>query len=375
MISFDRYIKEQNDVLESSLLQERKQDQREARMVKMGIPLPPDQNNDNLASDLSLDEEIQMAQQVGSLTSFMNSELNSLSGIREKIASYELMFEQLKKMTGVESLEDMVTNYSSHEEEMFSLYNFIQAVNAEIDTVVEATIRTENDIKKFQEDQYDQDQQRRSLLDELQQRLSSTVELTRTLEETNLLQQESVSQISKKVSSLFFKLQCDQMDSKNSSTGNAKSGQKWTSSTRPESKVSLLTGQGVSESNVLDYLGCIEQRAVDIISEYLRAQSNNNIHHHHKGLTHNNRSPTPGPSSPTNWFGANEPFINLDELSDDDLLDGIESSTNANDNDKPVDLRNFKTKLQKKMGIKEVQSSSNIFGSMQKSKKDFSKTR
>ena len=34
------------------------------------------------------------------------------------------------------------------------------------------------------------------------------------LTEQNQLQQESISQISKKVSNLFFKLQCDQMDAK-----------------------------------------------------------------------------------------------------------------------------------------------------------------
>ena len=42
----------------------------------------------------------------------------------------------------------------------------------------------------------------------------SIKEITRQLEEQNAMQQESVSQISKKVSNLFFKLQCDQMDTK-----------------------------------------------------------------------------------------------------------------------------------------------------------------
>ena len=44
----------------------------------------------------------------------------------------------------------------------------------------------------------------------------SNIEITRQLEEQNSMQQESVSQISKKVSNLFFKLQCDQMDTKGS---------------------------------------------------------------------------------------------------------------------------------------------------------------
>ena len=42
-----------------------------------------------------------------------------------------------------------VSNYIQQEEEMFSLYNFIQTVNTEIDTVIEATQQTETEIKKF----------------------------------------------------------------------------------------------------------------------------------------------------------------------------------------------------------------------------------
>ena len=96
------------------------------------------------------------------------------------------------------------------------------------------------------------------------------LDLTRELVDQNAIQQESISQISKKVSSVFFKLQCDQMDAKGSQVSKS---QRWSSGARPDNKIALLTGQGVTESNVLDYLGCIEQRAVDIISEYLRVMA------------------------------------------------------------------------------------------------------
>lgn len=43
---------------------------------------------------------------------------------------------------------------------------------------------------------------------------------------------------------------------------NAGKDKRWSSGSRPDNKIAVLTGQGVSESNVLEYLGCIEQRAV-----------------------------------------------------------------------------------------------------------------
>jgi hypothetical protein len=39
-----------------------------------------------------------MARRVGSLNNFVQTEQNSLSGIQEKISTYEMIFEQLKKM-------------------------------------------------------------------------------------------------------------------------------------------------------------------------------------------------------------------------------------------------------------------------------------
>jgi hypothetical protein len=431
-----KFIKLQNDALENALLQERKADQKGATLLLKKPPSSPSTihppepgtsfNNGNgngngngtnlphnLTSDMSLQEEIEMAKKVGNLNSFMNAEQNSLQDLKEKILLYESMFEQLKKMTGVESLEEMVSNYIAHEEEMFSLYNFIQTVNAEIDTVTEASLQTEIAINKFKEDQQDQDQQRRTTLDDLQQRLANMLESTRDVVDQNAIQQESISQINKKVSSVFFKLQCDQMDAKGSQV---KGGQRWSNSNagRPDNKIALLTGQGVTESNVLDYLGCIEQRAVDIISEYLRVMASKDPNAANANTATNTgtnsgpnaaaaaaantlrpglRSPTPGPSTPMNWQ-RKSPMVEIADLSDDEFFQGIDISNNVvsalfpatggtlpsmnannpnsannafseaaamvannggidNDN-KPVDLSLFKTKLQRKLGIKDT---------------------
>mmetsp|Transcript_21773 Transcript_21773/g.36408 ORF Transcript_21773/g.36408 Transcript_21773/m.36408 type:complete len:631 (+) Transcript_21773:133-2025(+) len=425
-----RYIKAQNVALEESLLKERKHDQKQG-----GVSLAKstggagNSNTQNTAdsadfgnsgpqntasstavggvptSDLTLEEEIAMAKKVGTLTTFMAAEQSSLSDLRRKIGTYETMFDQLKSMTGVESLEEMVSNYISHEEEMFSLYNFIQTINTEIDTTVEATAQTEAEIAKYKDDQQDQDQQRRSTIDELQQRLASTLEVTRQLDAQNTSHQESVSQIGKKVYTLFFKLQCDQMDTKGSQVTAGKN-QKWSSGARPESKIALLTSQGVSESNVVDYLGCIEQRAVDIISEYLRVINAQNAA---TGASNKfgtmPRSPTPGPSTPMTWRMGGKtnysiPYVDLADISDDEFMNdapladdkpiaggsagagaGAGGMTPANVEDggislpaavgtnnpnasmldsdnKPVDLSTFKNKLQRKLGLSVADSKS-----------------
>ena len=328
------YIKQQNAALEEALLKERKDDKNDKVKVKNKENDDPDLAY--LTTQLTLDEEVEMARQAGVLTSALATETSSLNSIQYTIQSYQQMFEQLKKMTGTSSMEEIVSTYVAVEEEMFSLYNFIQTVNAEIDNVVEQQNQIVIDIEVYKQQQLEQEQQRKGVLDELNERIEAALEMKRLAEEQHALLQDGVAQISKKVQSIFFKLQCDQMESKGAQQGNGKKG---VTVSRPESKVALLIGQGISESNVLDYMGCIEQRAVDIIAEYLRLNR--------ASTPTLPRSPTPGPPSPMHWpTEAVIGGVDIGEFSEDDLFEG----TIDLDNDKPVDLNAFKEKLQKRLG-------------------------
>ncbi len=159
-----RFVRDQNNALEESLLRERKADRKGTQTVGKTVgyssgdtpAATPAIPGAIATSDLSLAEEIEMAKKVGSLSNFIAAEQSTLSDLRKRIGAYENMFDQLKSMTGVESLEEMVSNYIAHEEEMFSLYNFIQTMNTEIDAVVESTLQTEHEISQYRTDQQDQ---------------------------------------------------------------------------------------------------------------------------------------------------------------------------------------------------------------------------
>mmetsp|Transcript_24835 Transcript_24835/g.25462 ORF Transcript_24835/g.25462 Transcript_24835/m.25462 type:complete len:515 (-) Transcript_24835:112-1656(-) len=313
------YIKDQNKCLEETLLKERNTDIIDDFEFQNG--------------DLSVEEEDEMAGRVGQLTSFVASEQNSLANIQRTIHNYETMFAELKRITQTESLDEIISTYAMQEEEMFSLYNYIQSQNTEIELALEMKNRLEEEIKRYEEHQLDQEHQRKKILDGLEARLVSTLEATRNCEEENKKNHESVHQIAKKVQSLFFKLQCDQMDSAKGSTSVVKGSKSGNSMSRNESKMAILTGQGVTESNVLDYMGAVEQRAVDIIAEYIKM-----------GQFNGPRSPTPGPSSPMQWPATTA--VDLPEFDDDELfLDGEELDS------KPIDLSTFKEKLNKKINF------------------------
>ena len=126
--------------------------------------------------------------------------------------------------------------------------------------------------------------------------------------------------------------------------GNSKNKNANNNGGRVDNKITILTGQQVSESNVLDYMAAIEQRAVDIISEYLLTNQTD---------VGGNKYPTPGPTTPMRQ-GRIHIEVNESALVDDTdefpmgnaISDSSFMNQNANDPDsKPVDLASFKDRL------------------------------
>jgi hypothetical protein len=268
------------------------------------------------------------------------NEINSSENIKNAIVKYEKMFEQLKKITGSDNVEDVILTYSALEEEMFSMYSYIQTQNAEIEAVIEADMKLKADMKKYSEEQAIEDELRSNSLNKLQTRLQATKMACAGAEAACVSNQEATREIAKKIQNLFFKLQCDQMENPKQAAaqtgGKAGGGKAAQGNPARDTKLSMLSGQGATESNVLDYLGAVENRAVDIITEYLKVSQ--------PASTNQGdipRSPTPGPKSPFHW--PMDPFVVPPELHEDAVI--------GNDDDheaRPIDLNHFKEKLSRR---------------------------
>lgn len=60
-------------------------------------------------------------------------------------------FEQIKDATGISSTEEIVTTFIKAEEQNYSLYNYVNMLNSEIDMIDEQNKMIESDIKKYEE--------------------------------------------------------------------------------------------------------------------------------------------------------------------------------------------------------------------------------
>ena len=112
------------------------------------------------------------------------------------------------------------------------------------------------------------------------------------------------------------------------------------SSGRNESKG--LSSAAISESNVLDFMASVEQRAVDIISEYLLTNQTD---------VGGNKYPTPGPTTPMRQgrfhIDLNESNI-VDEAETNMPLSANSNEGFADPDSKPIDLHAYYDKLKKR---------------------------
>lgn len=58
-------------------------------------------------------------------------------------------FNQIKEKTGIESNEEIVTTFIKSEEQTYSLYNYVNALNSDIDTIEEANNNIKAEIEKL----------------------------------------------------------------------------------------------------------------------------------------------------------------------------------------------------------------------------------
>lgn len=60
-------------------------------------------------------------------------------------------FDQIKEATGISSTEEIVTTFIKAEEQNYSLYNYVNMLNSEIDTIEEQNKNIESEIKKHEQ--------------------------------------------------------------------------------------------------------------------------------------------------------------------------------------------------------------------------------
>eukprot|EP00752_Nemacystus_decipiens_P012433 g11015.t1 len=164
--------------------------------------------------------------------------------------SYEAAFNKIKEATGMTNVSDMVNNFLQAEEKNFSLFNFVNELNSEIERLELMIAETKNSIEKYKGQGVSTDTQRKKVLRGLEEQLSITEGKADEYEGRYQTAMKTINQLKTGIHSIFSRIGAGSNSSVEEMLGN----------------------QGVTESNMMQYLGIIEQRTSEILQAYAASQ-------------------------------------------------------------------------------------------------------
>ena len=162
-----------------------------------------------------------------------------------RVQSYREAFRQIQEATGIGDVEELVTSFMQAEDENFRLFNYVNTLNAEIERLEEQISECKNEIEKYKGSGAASDSQRRKLLKDLEDRLARTEAKAESYDGKYKIATETVGALREGIWKVYNKIGCN-------TPHNAE----------------LLGADGVTDGNMMQYLGVIEQRTNEILQMY-----------------------------------------------------------------------------------------------------------
>ena len=240
----------------------------------------------------------------------------SIHASMEKVQSYEEAFAKIQAATNITDIDELVTTFINAEDQNFALFNYVNELNAECEKLEEQIADIKAEIEKYKGQGLNTDNQRKKILKDLEERLAKTEAKADQYDKKYEAAMRTVNALKVGVQSIFSKIGCN----------------------TPEN-MGLLGNEGVTENNMMQYLGIIEQRTNEILQLYAATQ-----------LQARDASDGGGPSvtsvigqGPQAPAGANVLSIKP-PTTGDDALESDDESEEDEDEDRPFSRDELKLK-------------------------------
>mmetsp|Transcript_6470 Transcript_6470/g.11578 ORF Transcript_6470/g.11578 Transcript_6470/m.11578 type:complete len:562 (-) Transcript_6470:93-1778(-) len=188
----------------------------------------------------------------------------------------EQIMEQLMEATGIDDTQELLERFVKAEEQNFSMYNYVNDLHQTCETM-------EEEITTLREDYVKQkgvgDAARHKTLKDLEDRLAACERHTEEYEEKTVKAEECINELRNLVEGTFSKLGCG-LDEMNEVMGSTQ----------------------CTDTNMMTFLGLIEQRATEMLAKYTQAQARND-RRNQKGLSANDSDDDEEPPQRMKFLG------------------------------------------------------------------------
>lgn len=170
-----------------------------------------------------------------------------------QIESYEEAFERIQEITGMDDIDTIVKDFIKKENENFALYNYVNELNDEVEHLQDEINGMQLEIEKFQEEDIKLEEDRKKMLKEMEGKADKARIEKEQAEEKIRSINKVLDQLKSGVGSLFKNINCD------------------------PSSISDMLGcdAGITEKNILQYMGIIEHRTMELlqIQQYIHLRN------------------------------------------------------------------------------------------------------
>ncbi|XP_041377730.1 coiled-coil domain-containing protein 63-like isoform X2 [Gigantopelta aegis] len=162
----------------------------------------------------------------------------------DSVESYEAAFEKIKEMTGEDDLDLLVERFIEVEDRNFALFNYVNEQNNEIEKLNEDIQSIHEEIEKFKAQGIELETQRKHILKNLEEKQNKASAEADEFEMKYKEVSKILDQLKAGIDSLFNKINCD----------------------RSAIDSMLGAATGVTDGNMIQYLGIIEQRTNELLA-------------------------------------------------------------------------------------------------------------
>lgn len=167
-----------------------------------------------------------------------------------KVQSYEEAFNKIKAATGITDIDKLVSTFIENEEQNFSLFNFVNEQNNEIEKLEEQIQQLREEEVKYTQESGEDIHQHKQLLSDLEKKLQITETSAEKYEKKYQEALRTVNALKTGIQNIFVKAGCEK-----------------------SALAELLSDAVVTEANIMQFLGIIEQRTNEILQMWAATNS------------------------------------------------------------------------------------------------------
>lgn len=234
-----RQMREREELWEAELKQLNRKLESFERVTKL-------MGDDAHRGSLTVDQETKMKKKVRANAWKLGGQMASNVAKKDLTETFEEMFLRIRLATKITDIDVIVESFIEAEDRNFSLFNYVNELTMEVEKLEEGIGEHQAELEKELDDDATVNTRSKKIIKELEDKLVKT-EAKAEHYETKLRQITEEMDVSYNVvESLFSRLGCEKL-----------------------ANTEILGSGGVGESNIMLYLGVIEQRTNDVMNSFL----------------------------------------------------------------------------------------------------------